>query len=291
MASKNPLLQALKSIRKSIPFAPDPKPVVTVLELAGVIGAAGGSARGLSLARLESAIEAAFRPGDLKAVALAVNSPGGSPVQSALILRAIRRMAAKKETPVLSFIEDVGASGGYMLALAGDEIYADASSVVGSIGVISAGFGFQDAISRLGVERRVHTAGESKSLLDPFREENDDDVARLDAILQDMHAHFIGIVKERRGDALSDDHDDLFTGAFWTAGPAEARGLIDGIAHLDDFLRKRFGEDVKLRRISPRGSPLKRLLGADSRVAAAGGVAGEALAAAEERALWERYGR
>lgn len=263
--------------------------LVTHLELRGVIGEGAAFLRGLSHARLSDAIEAAFKPRRLKAVALSINSPGGSPVQSRLIFQAIRREADKKKVPVFAFIEDVGASGGYMLALAADEIYADASSVVGSIGVISAGFGFQNAIARYGIERRVHTAGKSKSQLDPFRPEDPGDVLRLQAILDDLHAHFIGLVKERRGGKLS-AAEDIFTGAFWTAGAARERGLIDGTAHLADFLRARFGEDVKIKTVSAEHRPLlRRLLGGARR-----GVASElpeaVLAAAEARALWARYG-
>lgn len=261
---------------------------MTVIELSGVVGQLGPARKGLTLARVESAIESAFKPRALKAVALAINSPGGSPVQSRLIHDAIRRQAEKKKIPVYAFIEDVGASGGYILALAGDEIYADASSVVGSIGVISAGFGFHELIGRHGVERRLYTAGEHKSLLDPFRREDPTEVARLQAILDDMHAQFIDLVKARRGDRLG-GQDDVFTGAFWTAGPAKERGLVDGIAHLGDLMRARFGENVKLKKVAPdRGSLLRRLMGGESR----GLIDPEAvLAALEAKALWARYGR
>ena len=285
----------VRAALKKIPLFDD-RPLVTVVELAGAIGDAGLGGRGLSLKRLAPAIEAAFKPKKLAAVALAINSPGGSPVQSAMILSAIRRAAAKKGTKVISFIEDVGASGGYLMAIAGDEIYADRSSIVGSIGVISAGFGFHAAIDRLGVERRVRTAGENKGQLDPFRPQNPEDVERLDAILADMHAHFIDQVRERRGDSLRDDHKDLFSGAFWTAPRAVERGLIDGIAHLGDFIRAEFGEDVIIKRIKPRRGGLRQLLGAEDAATArrrsetalfsAPDVAGTA----REWALWSRYG-
>lgn len=267
--------------------------LVTQLDLRGVIGEGPSPGRSLSHARLADAIEAAFKPKRLAAVALAINSPGGSPVQSRLIYQAIRRAADKNKTPVYAFIEDVGASGGYMLALAADEIYADHSSVVGSIGVIAAGFGFQEAIARLGVERRVHTAGASKSQLDPFRREAPEDIERLQSILDDLHAHFIALVKERRGARLKSG-DDVFSGAFWTAGPAAARGLIDGSAHLTDFLRSKFGEDVRIKKVSAGGRPLlHRLLGGAEH--SGGAAIGEALPEAawstlEARALWARYG-
>lgn len=275
-----------RTVRRATPFVGAP-PLVTHLELKGVIGDALAGGRNLAYARLREAIESAFKPKRLAAVALSINSPGGSPVQSRLIHQAVRREADKKKIPVYAFIEDVGASGGYILALAADEIYADASSVIGSIGVIAAGFGFQEAIARLGVERRVHAAGENKSQLDPFRREDPKDVERLDKILGDLHEQFIALVKERRGDRLSAD-EDLFSGAFWTAGPAQSRGLIDGTAHLTDFLRSKFGDDVKIRKISHAPGPLwRRLLGGGAR----GEDVPEALwAAVEARSLWARYG-
>lgn len=279
----NPLIE----LWRRLPFTGKGRPLVTVIELAGVIGRSGPGQRGLNYAKLEPVIDAAFKPKNLAAVALAVNSPGGSPVQSRLIHNAIRRAAAKKNTPVLAFIEDVGASGGYMLALASDEIYADESSIVGSIGVIAAGFGFQEAIARLGVERRVHTAGASKSQLDPFQRENPADVERLTRILDDIHQQFIALVKERRGARLYADAD-IFSGAFWTAGPAKERGLIDGTAHLGEFLKARFGEDVKVRKVTPqKGSLLLRLFGGEQRVAIDPDATIDAV---EARSLWSRYG-
>jgi serine protease SohB len=267
------------------PIVGAPRPLVSVIELSGVVGGAVPGRRGLSYARLRGVIEAAFRPKKLAAVALSVNSPGGSPVQARLICSAIRRAAAKKKTKVFSFTEDVGASGGYLLALAGDEIYADASSIVGSIGAIAAGFGFQEAIARLGVERRVHVAGRHKAQLDPFRPEDPADAARLQAALDDLHAQFIALVKERRGARLSADAD-IFDGEFWTAAGALSRGLIDGVAQLGEFLQEKFGEDVRVRRCAERPSLLRHVFGG-------GAVALDveaALSALEERALWARYG-
>ncbi len=278
---------ALSTFVRRLPFVGKASPQVSVLELTGVIGQVAPARRGLTHARLESAIEAAFKPKALAAVALSINSPGGSPVQSRMIYASIRRAAAKKNVPVLAFIEDVGASGGYMVALAADEIYADESSIVGSIGVVSATFGFQDAIARLGIERRVHTAGDAKSQLDPFRREDPADVERLKRILEDIHRQFIALVKERRGARLYSD-TDIFSGAFWTAGPAKERGLIDGVAHLGEFLKARFGEDVKVRRIAPqKGSWLRRLFGGEQRVAIDPDALIDAL---EARAWWARYG-
>lgn len=283
-------LNLLRKLWRVLPFTGAAGPRVSVIELYGVIGDIGPSRKGLTLQRLEKAIEAAFKPGDLAAVALAINSPGGSAVQSRLICQTIRRLAREKDVPVIAFIEDVGASGGYILAIAGDEIYADDSSVVGSIGVIAGGFGFQDAIARLGVERRVHTAGKNKALLDPFKPENPDDVARLETILDDIHGQFIELVKARRPGKLADD-PDLFTGAVWTAPRAKALGLIDGTAQLGDFIRARYGKDVRIKRVSPTaGSLLKRLLAGGDAEAAPFADADALLAAVERRAMWARFG-
>ena len=285
-------IKPLKNILSVLPFTGPPAPLVTVIEMTGVIGEVGAGRKGLTLKKLEKAIKSAFKPGNVKAVALAINSPGGSPVQSRLLLNAVRAAAAEKEVPVLAFIEDVGASGGYILALAGDEIYADESSIVGSIGVISGGFGFNEAIAKLGVERRVYTAGENKSMLDPYRPEDPEDIARLTNMLEDLHEQFINLVKDRRGEKLADD-DELFTGRVWTGAKAVEKGLIDGTAQLGDFLRERFGKDVKIKRIAPEGgSLLKTLLsGGDARLQTASLIdAEELLAAGERRALWARVG-
>ena len=287
-------------IWRALPFAGEPKPLVTVLELNGVIGAVGPGRRGLSLARMEKAVEEAFRPDNLWAVALSINSPGGSAVQSRLLYSKIRQLADEKKIPVFAFIEDVGASGGYILALAADEIYADESSVVGSIGVVSAGFGFKDAIERLGIERRVYTAGENKSMLDPFKEENDEDVAHLKDILAELHTQFIDLVKTRRGAKLelsgpdAEGQEDLFSGLIWTGRRAKERGLVDGIGRLSDFVRARYGKDAKIKRCSPQGGGiLRRFMAQDgSRSGSAPSLidAEALLDAAEARALWARYG-
>lgn len=279
----------LTKAARAIPFLGPSDPLVTVIELNGVIGADGPGRKGLSLKRLEKTIEAAFKPGKLAAVALAINSPGGSPVQSRLILNDIRRRAAEKEVPVLAFIEDVGASGGYILALAGDEVYADESSIVGSIGVIAGGFGFVEAIDKLGVERRVHTAGENKSTLDPFKPENPEEVARLQTILDELHDQFIALVRARRPGKLAED-PKIFSGEFWTAPKAKELGLIDGTAQLGDFLRSRFGKDVKVKRMAPDGGSLLRKLLSGGDAASAIVDADAVIDAAERRALWARYG-
>jgi signal peptide peptidase SppA len=251
-------------------------PTVSVLRLQGAIGT---GARSLTDVGLASVIEAAFRAKPV-AVALQINSPGGSPVQSSLIAARIRRLAEEKRVPVFAFVEDVAASGGYWLATAADEIFCDPGSMLGSIGVISQGFGFQDLIARVGVERRVHTAGRSKSLLDPFRPEKPEDVQRLDTWLAQLHDVFIAHVRARRGARLVDD-PDLFTGDVWIGERAVSQGLADGIGHIVPTLKARFGEKVRFRRYGPRRSFLSRF---------GLSLAEEAAGLIEERAAFARFG-
>jgi len=272
----------------------EPPPVVGVLRLGGVIGSIGPLRSGLTLAGLENLIERAFKLPRLKAVALAVNSPGGSPTQSDLIARRIRDLAHEHDVKILAFCEDVAASGGYWLACAADEVFARETSVVGSIGVISAGFGFPELLSRYGVERRVHTSGEKKSLLDPFRPEKVEDVARLEALQKEIHESFIAHVRDRRGPRLKSDDETLFSGEFWSGKRALELGLIDGLGEMRQVLRERYGEKVALKRVDGARPWWRRRLGVAGTAAvpqfdlhaAAGGL----LAAAEERALWARYG-
>jgi serine protease SohB len=268
----------------------DPAPVVGVLRLSGVIGRIGPVGSGMTLAGLERTIKRAFSARNLKAVALAVNSPGGSAVQSAMIARRIRELAGEKNVPVVAFAEDVAASGGYWLACAADEIFADENSIIGSIGVISAGFGFPDLLERFGVERRVHTAGKRKGMLDPFRPEAPEDIARLHSIQADVHDSFKRMVRERRGDRLQAPDAELFEGDIWTGSQALSLGLVDGIGNLRTVMRERFGERVKLHEVSPRGNLLRRWLG---RGAAHGPErqAWAVLAVLEEWATWKRFGQ
>lgn len=271
-----------------------PPPLVPVVRLSGIIAAREAFGRTLSLISVAARLERAFRLRGATAVALLVNSPGGSPVQSALIGRRIRLLAEETNLPVHVFIEDVAASGGYWLACAGDEIYADAASIVGSIGVLSASFGFQRLLERWGVERRVYTAGAAKAQLDPFRPENPDDVARLRRLQDDIHADFKAWVRQRRGDRLKGDDATLFEGEFWTGRRALELGLIDGIGHLRDVLRDRYGRKVRTPLIGERRgfNPLRRLLGMRAPVDAelGGALADGALMAIEERLLWNRFG-
>ncbi len=269
-------------------------PVVAVVRLAGVIGGFGPVRRGLSLATLAPTLERAFGLRRLKAVALAVNSPGGSPVQASLIRKRIRALSAEKKVPVYAFAEDVAASGGYWLACAGDEIFVESSSIVGSIGVVTAGFGFVDAIRRLGIRRRLYTSGERKAMLDPFLTEDPKDVARLKAIQREIHESFKATVRESRGSRLRAPEAELFSGEVWTGARAVELGLADGIGDLRTVMRERYGERVRLRVVGGERSWLRRRLPFLGRGApfegAAGDWAGEMIAALEERALWSRFG-
>ena len=270
-----------------------PSVVVPVLRLAGVIGGSRGlTSSGLNLSTVAGLIDKAFAIKAAPAVALSINSPGGSPVQSALIAARIRELAAENEKPVLGFVEDVAASGGYWLACAADEIFADPSSIVGSIGVVSAGFGLHEAIGRIGVERRVHTAGDRKWILDPFAPEKTEDVAKLRAVQDEIHDSFKDYVRTRRGDRLaSAGETDLFNGEFWTGQMAETLGLIDGIGHLRPVLRARFGDKVRPRVIAPRPGLMRRLrLAGMSPQAGAADLAEGLLTGVEERLYRQRYG-
>ncbi len=253
-------------------------PIVAVVRLSGAIGMPGRGS--LSAANVGPVLERAFKRGKPVAVALEISSPGGSPVQSSLIGAQIRRLSEDKGIPVLAFVEDVAASGGYWLAAAADEIFADESSVVGSIGVISSGFGAHVFLARQGLERRVHTAGESKSMMDPFQPEKEEDVARLHGLLDGIHKNFVTHVQTRRGPRLKDDKR-LFTGEVWLAQEAKELGLIDGVGHLLPHLKERFGADVKLRRYGMKRPMLSRL-GAQA--------VQDAYAGIEERAAYARFG-
>jgi len=279
-------MQLSNLIPSWIPGARRCRPLVTVLRLAGVIGGGNPLRNGaLNLDGLNKSIERAFAPRGLNAVALAVNSPGGSPVQSALIARRIRQLADKKGVKVIAFAEDVAASGGYWLACAADEIFAAESSILGSVGVISAGFGFNDLLTRYGVERRVHTAGARKGMLDPFLAENSDDVERLKSIQADIHENFKGHVRARRGDRLNGGEDEIFNGDIFLGKQALALGLIDGIGDMQSVLRDRFGDKIRLHPIGQRRSLLRRKLGVDSHE-----FAGELIAAIEDWSHWKRFG-
>jgi signal peptide peptidase SppA len=274
-------------------------PLVPVLRLTGPIGMVTPLRPGLSLSTLAGPLEKAFEMSTTPSVAVIVNSPGGSPVQSSLILKRIRALAEENEKKVHVFCEDVAASGGYYIALAGDEIYAEPSSIVGSIGVISSSFGFDKAIAKLGIDRRVYTAGRSKSILDPFLPEKAEDVERLAAVQRDAHDVFIGVVKERRAGKLKGLDAELFSGAFWSGKQALELGLIDGITDIRTRMRELYGEKVRLKAVTlDRGGLLSRLKRMPSLVAARAimesgadaALTDDLVSTMETRGLWARYG-
>jgi signal peptide peptidase SppA len=285
----------LRSLLALLPFKRfrNPPPRVAVIRLFGIIGRLDMLRRGLALSNLAGVFERAFELPDLKAVALAVNSPGGSPVQSALIARRIRALAAEHDVPVFAFAEDVAASGGYWLLTAADEIYADESSIIGSIGVVTAGFGFPQVLKRLGIERRVHVSGRHKAALDPFRPEDADEVEHLKTIQEDIHEAFRRQVRQRRGDKLKAPEDDLFSGRFWDGGKALELGLVDGLGDLRSVMRERYGEDVKLQVVEDGKPWWRRRLGLSGPLLgnrAPGDWASEVISAVEERMMWSRFG-
>lgn len=271
--------------------------VVPVVRLSGVIGAVTPLRPGMSLAGVARVLERAFSYRNAKAVALVINSPGGSPVQSRQIYLRIKQLAAEKKLKVLVFVEDVAASGGYMIACAGDEIICDPSSILGSIGVVGGSFGFQDAIKRLGIERRLYTAGSHKAMLDPFLPENPDDVAKLKAIQGEIHQIFISLVKESRGARLKGSDDTLFTGEYWAGESSIALGLADSIGDLRSTLRARYGEKVLTPVIAQPSGLLSSLLGRKSpgagQLSAMESMAGlpdDLISAVETRAIWAKFG-
>lgn len=261
---------------KYIPFTKS-DPIVAVIRLQGAITNGG---RGLDNPSLAPVIEKAFSKGKPAAVALEINCPGGSPVQSSLIAARIRRLAEEKKIPVFAFVEDVAASGGYWLACAADEIFIDDCSITGSIGVISANFGAHELIANYGIERRVHTAGKSKSMMDPFKPEKPTDVKKLKGWLEDIHETFIAYVKSRRGTKLS-DNPELFTGEVFVGSKGIDAGLADGMGHLAPVMKQRFGDKVQFRRYGQKKSILSRF-GAQ--------IVGDAVAGIEERAAFARFG-
>ena len=271
--------------------------VVPVVRLSGTIGAVTPLRPGMSLAGVAKTLERAFAMKHARAVALVINSPGGSPVQSRQIYLRIRQLAAEKKLPVLVFVEDVAASGGYMIACAGDEIFCDPSSILGSIGVVGGSFGFQDLIAKIGVERRLYTAGAHKAMLDPFLPENPDDVARVKALQREIHAIFIALVKGSRGGRLKGADDVLFTGEYWAGETSVSLGLADAIGDLRSTLRARYGDKVLTPVVTPAGGMLSRLLGRSSpgagtldRLEGIAGLPDELISALETRAIWAKFG-
>jgi serine protease SohB len=270
-------------------------PVVPVVRLSGVIGIATPLKSALTLATVARPLERAFGMRRARAVALQINSPGGSPVQSHLIYRRIRQLATESGRPVIAFAEDVAASGGYMIACAADEIVCDPSSLVGSIGVVGGSFGFSKLIDKLGIERRLYTAGDHKAMLDPFLPEKPEDVDRLKSVQREIHEGFIDLVKRSRGARLKGPEKTVFSGEYWTGSKAIELGLADAIGDLRSTLRARFGDDVLTPLISPARGWLGRVqpgvgaVGIDGLLGGAG-FAEEIISALEARALWARYG-
>ena len=294
-----PLQQLFTSARDALrPILPKRLrglPVVPVVRLAGVIGFSTPLKPGLTLATVARALERAFNMRTARAVALLINSPGGSPVQSHQIYSRIRQLAAESARPVIAFAEDVAASGGYMIACAADEIFCDPSSIVGSIGVVGGSFGFPKLMDKLGVERRLYTSGEHKAMLDPFLPENPQDVERLKALQRDIHQEFIDLVKRSRGARLKGPEKTLFSGEYWTGGKAIEFGLADGIGDVRATLRARFGDDV----VTPLVAPARGWFGRVQPGVGPSDITGlpraadfaeEIISALEARALWARYG-
>jgi len=269
-------------------------PVVPVVRLSGVIGFSTPLRPGLTLASVAKPLDRAFAWPRARAVALLINSPGGSAVQSHLVFQRIRQLSAEKNVPVIAFVEDVAASGGYMIACAADEIFADPSSIVGSIGVIGASFGFTKLIDKIGIERRIYTSGVNKAMLDPFLPENPDHVARLKAIQQEIHGSFIKLVKSRRAANLNGADDDLFTGEYWAAERGMELGLVDRIGDMRSTLRERYGDKVETPLVAPKTNWLGRA-SPGLAVRASGlldqqGLTDDLISSLEARAIWARYG-
>ena len=261
------------------------KKVVSHLRLTGVIGNVGKFRQGIEYSGQEDIIKKAFSVKKALAVAITINSPGGSPVQSHLIYKFIREQAKKNKKKVIIFAEDVAASGGYLIACSGDEIYANSSSIIGSIGVISASFGFKNLIEKIGVQRRVYTAGKNKSTLDPFLDEKEEDINRLKNIQLELHQDFIDVVEESRGSKLNKNSGiELFSGEFWTGKKAKELGLIDGLGNADQILREKFGDEVEIKKFGkPKGWLAKKLSSSQDH-------ADKLISILEERSIWQRYG-
>jgi len=260
------------------------KKIVAHIKLNGVIGNVGKFKQGIDFSGQEEIIKKAFSLKKAIAIAITINSPGGSPVQSHLIYQFIRAQAKKNKKKVIVFAEDVAASGGYLIACAGDEIYANSSSIIGSIGVIYSSFGFTELIKKIGVERRVHTAGKNKSTLDPFLDEKTEDIERLKTIQLDLHKDFIKVVEESRSSKLNKSEIELFSGEFWSGNKAKELGLVDGIGNANEVLKEKFGEDVVIKKFEKsKGWLSKKLSSSSNQIDQLANIL-------EERSIWQRYG-
>ena len=288
-------LHLMKRFKKYIPFRKK-VPQVAVIRLTGVIAASSSLRKGLNLQNIETHLHDAFSNKKTTAVALVLNSPGGSPVQSDLVQKRVRDLGKEFKKPIFVFCEDVAASGGYWIALAGDEIYANASSIIGSIGVVSAGFGFKEAIGKLGIERRIYSTGPNKGMLDPFEDEDPKHVERLKNLQEEIFTLFREWVLSRRGSKLNGEHEELFSGAFWTGVKAKELGLIDGLGELREIMQARFGEDVLFKNYAPKTGILSKLgLGSESvsgisKDFTINSMLPDAMEWIEQRATWGRFG-
>ena len=262
------------------------KVIIPHVRLTGIIGSAGKFKQGMDLAGQRDILKKAFSFKKVKHVAISINSPGGSPVQSHLIYSYIRQLADKKKIKVIIFAEDVAASGGYLISCAGDEIYANSSSIIGSIGVISASFGFKDLIKKLGIERRVYTAGKNKSTLDPFVEEKEEDIKRLKSIQLELHSDFIKVVENSRGSKLKEpEKNNIFTGEFWTGSAALKIGLIDGIGNADQILKEKFGDKVIIKNFEKQKGFIAKKLSSSIQNPVEGFAN-----VIEEKSIWQKFG-
>ena len=262
------------------------KTVIPHVRLTGVIGSAGKFKQGMELVSQRDILKKAFSLKKIKHVAISINSPGGSPVQSHLIYSYIRQLADKNKVKVLIFAEDVAASGGYLISCAGDEIFANSSSIIGSIGVISASFGFKDLIKKIGIERRVYTAGKNKSTLDPFVDEKEEDIKRLKSIQLELHSDFIKVVEKSRGSKLSDpEKNNIFTGEFWTGSSALKLGLIDGIGNADQILKDKFGDKVIIKKFEKQKSFIAKKLSSSAK-----DPLDSLVNILEEKSMWQKFG-
>ena len=291
MAEPSAIQRILTPLRPLVParFRPD-VPVVPVVRLSGVIGISTPLKPGLTMAGVARLLERAFSVRYARAVALSINSPGGSAVQSHLIYRRIRALGDEKKLPVIAFVEDVAASGGYMIACAADEIICDGSSIVGSIGVVGGTFGFDKLLDKIGIERRLYTSGERKAMLDPFLPEKPEDVERLKAIQHEIHESFIALVKERRGAKLDSRETALFSGEYWAGHRGRELGLVDAIGDLRAVLRERYGEELRTPLIAERGLFGRRTPGVVGGELFGSSLTDDLVSTLEARALWARYG-
>jgi len=260
------------------------KKIIPHLKLSGVIGNVGKFKQGIDFSGYEELIKKVFSIKKVDTVAITINSPGGSPVQSHLIYKFIRGLAKKNKKKVIMFAEDVAASGGYLIACAGDEIYANSSSIIGSIGVIYSSFGYTELIKKIGVERRVHTAGINKSTLDPFLDEKNEDIERLKAIQLDLHKDFIKVVEDSRGSKLNKNRDELFSGEFWSGSKARELGLIDGVGNANEILIEKFGEDIVIKKFEKSKSWLSKKFSSSNM------QIDQFVNVLEERSIWQKYG-